>query len=396
MTDAALPRVLMVSSLWPPHVLGGAEVYAANLAEHLREAGHEVGAVTLGVPGPDVVAEVPPLPYRLDHFASQPAWRRAEFHALDLYRRATRRVMIEAFERFRPDVVHTHSVQGLSSLALETPSVRGIAHVHTLHDYWLLCQRASLVKRDGSACDRRCRSCVAISGARNRRIGRHHPNVVVAVSDAIAEEHRGIPWIRPRLRVIWNPTDVAAGSRSAPRQPPTFGYLGQITAAKGVATLIEAFAGADLPGARLIIAGDGAARGSLEASPVPGVEFRGWLHAAQKEAFFTEIDCLVVPSEWKDPAPLVLNEARARRVPVIGARIGGIPELLAPASEPLLFRSGNVADLALRLVEFTASPDRYSDAGEIHLPGWAEHLVAIQHVYDAARAAASEATERRA
>ena len=49
-------RILMVSNLWPPEVVGGAEQYASALAAHLRAAGHEVEVLTLGVDGPDVVA----------------------------------------------------------------------------------------------------------------------------------------------------------------------------------------------------------------------------------------------------------------------------------------------------------------------------------------------------
>lgn len=389
MTVTDPTRVLMVSSLWPPAVLGGAETYAAGLAEHLRSTGHEVGVVTLGVPGPDVVAEVPPRPYRLDEFSSQAAWRRAVFHALDLYRPTTGRVIAEACERFRPDVVHTHCVQGLSSLALETPSRLGIAHAHTLHDYWLLCQRASLVKRDGTACEPRCRSCRAISANRNWQIARHPPDVVIAVSEAIAAEHRHVPWIEPRLEVIHNPIDPVSRNQPGPHDPLTFGYLGQVTKTKGVATLVDAFARAGLPGARLVIAGDGPLRPTLEAAAPRGVEVRGWVDAAGKEAFLSATDCLVVPSEWKDPAPLVVNEARARGIPVIGARIGGIPELVAPASQPLLYRSGDAAELSARLRQFASAPDGYRDDGATG-PDWPEHLQAIGSAY--ARAARSAAT----
>ena len=49
-------RILMVSNLWPPEVVGGAEQYASALSDHLCAAGHEVHVLTLGVEGPDVVA----------------------------------------------------------------------------------------------------------------------------------------------------------------------------------------------------------------------------------------------------------------------------------------------------------------------------------------------------
>ncbi len=392
MMDVSPIRVLMVSSLWPPAVLGGAETYAAALAERLRSAGHDVGVVTLGVPGADVVGEVSPRPYRLDEFASQPVWRRAQFHALDVYRRETQRVLTAAFEEFRPDVVHTHSVQGLSSVALEMPSRCGIAHVHTLHDYWLLCQRATLVKRDGTACERRCGSCLAISTIRNRRIARHPPDVVIGVSEAIAREHRDVAWMRSRLRVIRNPLDVARREHAVARAPITFGFLGQLTAEKGVASLLEAFARAELPGARLLIAGDGPLRPRLQASAPPKVELLGWIDSDQKESFFAKTDCLVVPSQWKDPAPLVVNESRARGVPVIGARIGGIPELIAPVCEPLLFEPGNARDLATRLVEFARSPTLYSDRGVSHLLQWPEHLAEVVDAYRTARESTRDRT----
>ncbi|MEP6623842.1 MAG: glycosyltransferase, partial [Acidimicrobiia bacterium] len=103
-----LMRVLMVSSLWPPEVLGGAEQYAGALAERLRARGHEVGVVTLGVPGTDVVGSVPAWPYPLQEYATQDPVRRALFHAADVARPDARRVFDRAIAEFRPDVVHSH------------------------------------------------------------------------------------------------------------------------------------------------------------------------------------------------------------------------------------------------------------------------------------------------
>jgi glycogen synthase len=373
-------RVLVVSSLWPPHVLGGAELYAARLASHLESRGYTVGAVTMGVEGPNVVASVAPRPYRLDAFASQPPARRAKFHLLDVYRPGTRRALQAAFERFRPDVVHSHSVQGLSSTALEVPTAAGLPHVHTIHDYWLLCQRASLVRRDGSACAPRCRSCRAISAARTRIIAGSPPDVVLAVSHAIQREHEQIAWVRDRSRVLLNPiAEVDLRSRR-PHEGVTFGYLGQLTAAKGVDTLLDAFAAAAIPGSRLLIAGDGPRRGRVEAAVGPSVEYRGWVDDAGKRSFFDDVDVLVVPSEWKDPAPLVINEARARGVPVIGADIGGIAELVGPRSRALLFRSGDAEDLAARLREFATTPAGLDDdlTGTV---SWDEHVHAVVGAY---------------
>src|SRR5204863_7473202 len=154
----ATVRVLMVSSLWPPAVLGGAERYAARLATELQQTGVEVGAFTFGVDpaeGVETVGAVRPWPYRLDRFATEPAWRRAAFRAVDIYNPVAHRAMAAALEAFRPDVVHSHSVAGLSTAVLVDGSRSPAVHVHTLHDYWLLCRRTPLVRASGEQCGRR-------------------------------------------------------------------------------------------------------------------------------------------------------------------------------------------------------------------------------------------------
>lgn len=382
-----MPTVLMVSTLWPPVAIGGAEVHAARLAARLEARGWSVGVVTGGVPGERVVAEVDPFPYRLDAFARQSARRRAMFHAADVYRPATGRVLASAIQSFRPDVVHTHSVQGLSSVALAAPSRLGRAHVHTIHDYWLRCQRTSMVQRDGTACDQQCRSCAAITSIRNRVIGRHPPHVALAVSEAVAREHESIEWLRGRLRVLYNPLDRTDIPRREPRSGPVvFGYLGQLSAVKGVATLLDAFGRAHRgDGARLLVAGDGALRDDLTARAEPGVELLGWVDDAQRERFFADIDALVVPSEWHDPAPLVVNEAVARGVPVIGARTGGIPELVPPSCAELLFTPRVVGELTDRFETFARDRTRWVVTAPPGALDWDAHVDAVVAAYEDAR-----------
>lgn len=383
-------RILMVSNLWPPEVVGGAEQYAFALAARLRGEGHEVHVLTLGVEGPDVVHAVEPWPYSIPDAPSQPARRRMLFHALDLYNPRARRGLDHVLDDLEPDVVHTHAVQGLSSVALTRAHRHGVAHVHTLHDYWLLCQRNSMVHRDGRACETRCRSCVAISWLRNESVRRSPPDVVLAVSHAIAHEHEQLDWLAGRLRVLYNPVEIAAGHQSsgastgAERGPLTFGFLGRLGVDKGVNTLLAAFERADLGDARLVVGGRGPLEGAVRAAG-PGVFAAGWVAMDRKEALFDDLDCLVVPSEWKDPAPVVVNEARGRGIPVIGAAIGGIPELIAPECRPLLFPPGDAGALARRFEAFAAAPGRYLPAPAAAPIDWTSHLALVLAAYADAR-----------
>ena len=394
-----MTRVLMVSSLWPPVALGGAERYAAQLAAALRSSGHDVGIVTAGVEdvdavdGVDVVAGIVPWPYRLDTWASQPRWKRLVFHGADVYRASVGTVLGEAIVRFAPDVVHTHAVQGLSATALSTPGGFGRPHVHSLHDYWLLCQRTTLRSRRGRRC-RRCSPCNLLATLRRAALARSSPDVYLAPSTAVARQHAVHARARDRIRVLHHPAPTVP-TRSAAgrtRDPYTFGYLGQLTEAKGVRTLLAAIGRVAASGrdVRLLVAGDGPLREHVEAHGSVGVEALGWVDVDAREAFFDAISCLVVPSEWEEPAGLVVMEAAARGIPVIGADIGGIPEYVAPASRTLLFSPGDVNALARSMATAIARGERSVAVDTVHLMSWGEHIEQVLAAYDdAARHARS-------
>jgi glycosyltransferase involved in cell wall biosynthesis len=376
-----MTRVLMISSLWPPRVLGGAELYAAALAERLRAAGHEVGIVTLGVDGTDVVAAVEPTVYRLDQYTERSAFDRARFHAVDLYSPRARTAIERTIERFEPDVVHTHALSGLSTAALTTPSARGIGHVHTVHDYWLLCRRTTLVRADGTPCASICGSCALWSKMRGVLLAIHHPSVMLVGSRDAAVMHERLSWAHGCTRVVAPPVPDAAPLPPASERPPTFGYLGRLDVAKGVETLVRAFRAAAIPQARLVIGGDGPLRERLLAEAGHDVSLLGWLDGERKEQFFASIDALVVPSECRELAGLVVLEARARRLPVIGSRIGGIPELVAPESESLLFTPADVDELTGRLAVVAAAPAMYRGSPASAVSTWPEHLAAVEQAY---------------
>ena len=71
----------------------------------------------------------------------------------DTYACAGVEAAFDAFlERFAPDVVHFHHTTCLSLGCVDVAKDRGIAVVYTLHDFWLICQRGQLLRRDLSLC----------------------------------------------------------------------------------------------------------------------------------------------------------------------------------------------------------------------------------------------------
>ena len=104
-------------------------------------------------------------------------------------------------------------------------------------------------------------------------------------------------------------------------------------------------------------------------------------------AWAEPLDCIVVPSEWREPGALVVSEAKAQLLPVVGARIGGIPEVVPASCRALLFEAGDPVDLCRALAAFCASPERYAVAPG-PADGWDAHVTAVEDAYrDAMRAA---------
>jgi glycosyltransferase involved in cell wall biosynthesis len=80
-----------------------------------------------------------------------------------------------------------------------------------------------------------------------------------------------------------------------------------------------------------------------------------WLEPVKPEEVVETIrkyDALVVPSVWLETGPLVVLEAFAAGVPVIGSRLGGIAEMVRDGVDGLLFEVGKPEDLADKIQEF--------------------------------------------
>jgi glycosyltransferase involved in cell wall biosynthesis len=120
-------------------------------------------------------------------------------------------------------------------------------------------------------------------------------------------------------------------------------YAGQLTAAKGVPTLLAAWALIKNPTIKLLIAGDGPLRAMVEAVTDPRVEYLG--HVADVAALFGRADIVVVPSEWAEAFGLVAIEAMACGAAVLASDAGALPEVVTPDAG-ITFAAGDAHALA--------------------------------------------------
>ncbi len=145
-------------------------------------------------------------------------------------------------------------------------------------------------------------------------------------------------------------------------------YFGRISPEKGLDTLLAAYQ--DLaPDVDLILAGKSAGGydAALEACVRPGfsqrIRFTGFMQGQALSDLISGALFSVAPSRWYDNAPLSVLESAMRGVPVLGADIGGIPELIGDGVTGLLFRPDDAADLADKMGRLLADRDALAAMG---------------------------------
>lgn len=134
--------------------------------------------------------------------------------------------------------------------------------------------------------------------------------------------------------------------------------VARLSAEKGHLGLIEAIAPLDV---NLTLVGDGPMLAEIEqavaaAGVTDRVRFVGRLDEAATLAAIARADLLVLPS-FMEGLPIVLMEAMAIGVPVIGSRVAGVPELIEDGVEGLLFRPGDWDDLRRAIARIRDEPE---------------------------------------
>jgi glycosyltransferase involved in cell wall biosynthesis len=193
----------------------------------------------------------------------------------------------------------------------------------------------------------------------------------------------GLPARRIRHVPLGVDTEIVA--RDGPRGgAPVFGFIGTLAPHKGVHVAIAAMRYLKGHG-RLLVFGRGdyypryASSLQTMAQRLP-VEFKGAVPRQEIGRAFAQIDVLVMPSVWLENFPIVIQEARAARVPVIASDIGGMREAVRDGEDGLLFRAGDAGALARKMAMLLRDPQRIETmaAAAVAPATLEEHVDAIE------------------
>lgn len=348
-------KVLVVSALYPPEVIGGAEITLAAICDALKARGHEIVVLTVGGAAADYVAPsgvrvmrrripnlYPALPLRPHSRLARAMW-----HGLDAFNPGGYRLVRRAIAEAQPDLLFTDLLSGISVSAWLAGRHAGVPILQRVCDAYLLSPSLKALFAPAGSAGAMARGVLRFPHAGLSRLLAG----VVGLSRAIVELHLAAGMFRKvPVEVIASALPVAV-----PVPPPRqgrlrLGFIGQLVPTKGIEALLEGFVASGID-ATLDVAGtgEGAYEAGLKARFAdPRIRWLGWV--GNKAPFFAGIDLCVVPSQVFDTLPTVVIEAFAHHVPVLGAPIGGIPEMITPGRNGyvLPLGSGDAVAAALR------------------------------------------------
>lgn len=277
---------------------------------------------------------------------------------------------------FPADVAHLHCIyHHLSPSIIPTLRDAGVPVVMTAHDLKIACPAYKMLN-DTGICEKckggnllnvvkhRCvrgslaaSAIVMVESTVHRLLNTYQGKLdkVVVPSRFFMEKFIEWGWSRDQFAYIPNYVD---STRFEPgyEAGDYFLYFGRLAPEKGVATLMRA---AKAAGVKLKIAGTGPIEAELHAlqGELNGdIEFLGYQSGSALHDLIRQARAMVLPSEWYENAPMSVLESFALGTPVVGANIGGIPEMVIDGETGWTFESRNTDALAALLSRLMAMP----------------------------------------
>ena len=347
---------------------GGSEKYYFELAELLKENGHEVAFFSMKNEKNIKTGE---KEYFVDEIDLNTG---SKLKALDvIYSKANYKKMKEALNDFKPDIVHINNFQRqLSASIIKAIKEENIPIVFTAHDVQAICPAITMMDNDKNICERcmhgKYMNCIkkkcnkgstlkSIIGAlegyyyRVKKIYTKKIDFIITPSKFYKTKliEDGIP--KNKIEAIHNFVELKDYNLETIDEGYAL-YFGRLSKEKGILNLINAFS--KLENGILYIAGEGPEKENIEKIVKDNnlnnrVKLLGFLNSDQMKETIRKCKFVIVPSIWYENCPYSVMETLAIGKPVIGANIGGIPELVKDNRSGLVYKYDDIDDLANKM-----------------------------------------------
>lgn len=358
-------KILLINKFLYPK--GGDAISTLNTGKILSENGHEV--IFWGMDHPNN----PPYQFS-EYFISNVDYDEANGDSSKvlaafniLYSLEAKKKMAALLDRVKPDVVHLNNfAHQISPSILDVIKKHHLPTVMTMHDYKMVCPAYSMLA-NGETCENcqggqfyhcvinRCTKGSLLKSLVNvAEMYLHHR--ILNIYDKIDLYISPSRFLKDKVekmglkgKVVYLPNcvDLTRFDPAYEWQERSIAYVGRLSHEKGVETLINAVR--DIKNLRLNIIGDGPLKAYLEekilVENIKNVKFIGYKKSLALHDEIRQVMFMVIPSEWYENNPLTVIEAFALGKPVVGSRIGGIPELVMDWETGFTYIPGDKIDL---------------------------------------------------
>lgn len=337
-------KILVWPELFHPHI-GGIEVRSGELVAELCRRGHECTVITSRIP---------------ETLPTEDTWHNAPVHRLQ-FRQAIATGNLRELQQslssiravkasFRPDVELVFvsgpliALQRIASRQSPRPTIASLQG------------RIEEYTKPGGAVRQHLQSC----------------DLIVTVSHFLHHAVcRDMPELAPKTVPLLNSLPVSCVlPLPLPHEPPVIMTLGRLISDKGFDLALRAMQQVHEkhPAAKMIVAGDGPERQPLQAlAHELGLEdcvhFTGWIPPTEVPGHLNRASVVMMPSRWEEAFGLVSLQAAQMGRPVVGTRVGALPEIVVHGKTGLLADNENVTGLAEALDQLLSSPALMQEMG---------------------------------
>lgn len=360
-------KILMINKFLHPN--GGSETYIFKLGAYLQSMGHEVQYFGMEHEGRCVGNRVNAYTSDMD-FHGGSKLSKLTYPLKTIYSSEARKKLRLVLEDFQPEVCHLNNFnyQLTPSTLLEIAKWKKEGHpcrvIFTAHDYQLVCPNHMCNNPNtGENCEKclgghfgNCTKGKCIHGSLAKSaVGTleamlwngcgvyKNIDVMICCSEFLKTKMDCNPLFAGKTLALHNFVDKV--EREKTEKQDYVLYFGRFSREKGIDTLLKVCKA--LPDIPFVFAGTGPLEGEI--AGVPNIKNVGFQRGQALENLIRQARFSVYPSQWYENCPFSVMESQLYGTPVLGADIGGIPELIEVGKTGELFESGNAAQLEKKI-----------------------------------------------
>lgn len=373
-------RILLINKFH--YLKGGSEKYYFELADLLKEKGHEVAFFSMYDEKNIKTDSKEYMVQKIDMNSKN------IFKAFNvIYSKANKKKMKEALEDFKPDIVHINNFQRqLSASIIDAIKEKNIPIVFTAHDLQSVCPISAMLN-NGKICEKckggkyynclknKCTKNSTMKSMLNMMESYYYKNkniyqnidCIVTPSDFVKNKIKENNKKIKSIVTIHNFIDIDKFKNYKIEDQGYAIFSGRLSIEKGILNIVKAFK--DVNNGKLYIAGDGPEKENIEKYVKENnlqsrIKLLGFLSQNDLKEYLRKATCLVLPSIWYENCPYSIIEAFAMGKPVVSTKIGGIPELVEENINGYLYDYDNVEELTNIMNNIFENKDKIKKLGE--------------------------------